>query len=375
MKTFHLPDLGEGLKEAEIVTWHVAEGERVVTDQPLVSVETDKAVVEVPSPRSGIISSLNAKEGDLIRVGAVLVEYAEEDMHDSGTVVGSIKPGKSPEKESAANKQAAPGPEQDFPQEGLARATPGVRALARRLGVDINDVTPTGRKGNVTASDVESAGDRFATGIQGERLRGTRRSMAERMSDSHSRVVPAFVADEADVGSWPDGADIAGRVIRAIVVGCQAEPAVNAWFNDRALTVLRHDQVNLGIAVDSEHGLFVPVIRDAGGKDIKELREQLQILVGQVEGRSLSPETLKGATLTYSNFGALGVRLAQMVVVPPQVAIVGTGQIREAAIAISGEIKVSRILPVSVAFDHRVVTGGEGARFLQALVEDLEQKK
>ncbi|SVD71455.1 uncharacterized protein METZ01_LOCUS424309, partial [marine metagenome] len=189
------------------------------------------------------------------------------------------------------------------------------------------------------------------------------------------RVAPAFAADEADVGGWSDGADIMGRVIRAIVVGCQAEPAVNAWFNDRALTVLRHDQVNLGIAVDSEHGLFVPVIRDAGGKDIKELREQLQILVGQVEGRSLSPETLKGATLTYSNFGALGVRLAQMVVVPPQVAIVGTGQIREAAIAISGEIKVSRILPVSVAFDHRVVTGGEGARFLRALVEDLEQKK
>ena len=375
MKTFHLPDLGEGLKEAEIVTWHVAEGERVVTDQPLVSVETDKAVVEVPSPRSGIISSLNAREGDLIRVGAVLVEYAEEDMHDSGTVVGSIKPGKSPEKESAANKQAAPGPEQDFPQEGLARATPGVRALARRLGVDINDVTPTGRKGNVTASDVESAGDRFATGIQGERLRGTRRSMAERMSDSHSRVVPAFVADEADVGSWPDGADIAGRVIRAIVVGCQAEPAVNAWFNDRALTVLRHDQVNLGIAVDSEHGLFVPVMQDAGGKSTTELREQLQILVGQVEDRSLSPETLKGATLTYSNFGTLGVRLAQMVVVPPQVAIVGTGQIREAAIAISGEIKASRVFPVSVAFDHRVVTGGEGARFLRALVEDLEQKK
>ena len=375
MKTFHLPDLGEGLKEAEIVTWHVAEGERVVTDQPLVSVETDKAVVEVPSPRSGIISSLNAREGDLIRVGAVLVEYAEEDMHDSGTVVGSIKPGKSPEKESAANKQAAPGPEQDFPQEGLARATPGVRALARRLGVDINDVTPTGRKGNVTASDVESAGDRFATGIQGERLRGTRRSMAERMSDAHSRVVPAFAADEADVGGWPDGADITGRVIRAIVVGCQAEPAVNAWFNDRALTVLRHDQVNLGIAVDSEHGLFVPVIRDAGGKDIKELREQLQILVGQVEDRSLSPETLKGATLTYSNFGTLGVRLAQMVVVPPQVAIVGTGQIREAAIAVNGQIKASRVFPVSVAFDHRVVTGGEGARFLRALVEDLEQKK
>ena len=189
MKTFHLPDLGEGLKEAEIVTWHVAEGERVVTDQPLVSVETDKAVVEVPSPRSGIIGSLNAKEGDLIRVGAVLVEYAEEDMPDSGTVVGSIKPEESPEKESAANEQAAPGPEQDFPQEGLARATPGVRALARRLGVDINDVTPTGRKGNVTASDVKSASDRLAAGIQGERLRGTRRSMAERMSDAHLSLI------------------------------------------------------------------------------------------------------------------------------------------------------------------------------------------
>ena len=375
MKTFHLPDLGEGLKEAEIVTWHVAEGERVVTDQPLVSVETDKAVVEVPSPRSGIIGSLNAKEGDLIRVGAVLVEYAEEDMPDSGTVVGSIKPEESPEKESAANEQAAPGPEQDFLQKGPARATPGVRALARRLGIDINGVTPTGRTGNVTASDVKSAGDRLAAGTQGERLRGTRRSMAERMSDAHSRVVPAFAADEADVGGWSDGADIMGRVIRAIVVGCQAEPAVNAWFDDRALTVLRHDQVNLGIAVDSEHGLFVPVMQDAGGKSTTELREQLQILIGQVEDRSLSPETLKGATLTYSNFGTLGVRLAQMVVVPPQVAIVGTGQIREAAIAVNGQIKASRVLPVSVAFDHRVVTGGEGARFLRALVEDLEQKK
>ena len=375
MKTFHLPDLGEGLKEAEIVTWHVAEGERVVTDQPLVSVETDKAVVEVPSPRSGIIGSLNAKEGDLIRVGAVLVEYAEEDMPDSGTVVGSIKPEESPEKESAANEQAAPGPEQDFLQKGPARATPGVRALARRLGIDINGVTPTGRTGNVTASDVKSASDRLAAGTQGERLRGTRRSMAERMSDAHSRVVPAFAADEADVGGWSDGADIMGRVIRAIVVGCQAEPAVNAWFDDRALTVLRHDQVNLGIAVDSEHGLFVPVMQDAGGKSTTELREQLQILIGQVEDRSLSPETLKGATLTYSNFGTLGVRLAQMVVVPPQVAIVGTGQIREAAIAVNGQIKASRVLPVSVAFDHRVVTGGEGARFLRALVEDLEQKK
>ena len=375
MKTFHLPDLGEGLKEAEIVTWHVAEGERVVTDQPLVSVETDKAVVEVPSPRSGIIGSLNAKEGDLIRVGAVLVEYAEEDMPDSGTVVGSIKPEESPEKESAANEQAASGPEQDFLQEGSARATPGVRALARRLRIDINDVTPTGRKGNVTASDVNSAGDRLAAGTQGERLRGTRRSMAERMSDAHSRVVPAFAADEADVGGWPDGADITGRVIRAIVVGCQAEPAVNAWFDDRALTVLRHDQVNLGIAVDSEHGLFVPVMQDAGGKSTTELREQLQILVGQVEDRSLSPETLKGATLTYSNFGTLGVRLAQMVVVPPQVAIVGTGQIREAAIVVNGQIKASRALPVSVTFDHRVVNGGEGARFLRALIGDLEQKK
>ena len=233
MKTFHLPDLGEGLKEAEIVTWHVAEGERVVTDQPLVSVETDKAVVEVPSPRSGIISSLNAREGDLIRVGAVLVEYTEEDMPDSGTVVGSIKPEESPEKESAANEQAAPGPEQDFLQKGPARATPGVRALARRLGIDINGVTPTGRTGNVTASDVKSASDRLAAGTQGERLRGTRRSMAERMSDAHSRVVPAFAADEADVGGWSDGADIMGRVIRAIVVGCQAEPAVNAWFNER----------------------------------------------------------------------------------------------------------------------------------------------
>ncbi len=377
MKEFHLPDLGEGLYEAEIVTWHVSEGDRVVTDQPLVSVETDKAVVEVPSPRSGVISALGAREGDVLQVGSVLVEFADGDARESNTVVGSMDSVQPPAASLSAKRpeetERAISP-QAIPAAGnKVSATPSVRALARRLGVDIQTVTPTGRLGNITESDVEQAATQGSSETPQEPLRGMRGAMARRMTDANARVVAALAADEADVGSWTANTDITMRVIRAIVVGCRAEPALNAWFDDEAMTMSRHDRIDLGVAVDSEGGLFVPVIEDIGEKDSSALRAELDALIEKVESRNLDPQSVRGATFTYSNYGALGVRFAQMVVVPPQVAILGSGRMHDAAVVVDGEVKATRLLPISVTFDHRVVTGGEAARFLRAVIGDLER--
>ena len=198
-----------------------------------------------------------------------------------------------------------------------------------------------------------------------------RRVMAQRMSESRSHVVPVSVYDEADIGGWTEGTDITARAIRALVVGCTAESALNVWFDDEAWTIVTHEQVNLGVAVDSPEGLFVPVLRGANERTTTEIRTNLDDLIEKVKIRSILPEDLRGATITLSNYGPLGVRFAQMVVVPPQVAIVGTGEIRDDAVVVDGEIRVTRILPISVTFDHRVVTGGEGARFLRAFIEDL----
>ncbi len=378
MKEFLLPDLGEGLREAEIVAWHVTEGDRVVTDQPLVSVETDKAVVEVPSPRSGVIGLLGAQEGEVIEVGAVLVGYSDDDPVDSGTVVGSMPP--SPETSRRSSDRAVdaavalvgdvPSPPRS---KSSVTASPSVRSLARELGVDLATVAPTGQHENVTARDVDSAAERGTVRRQTVPLRGTRRSMAERMADSHSRVAAALAVDEANIGTWPNDVDVTARVIRAIVAGCGAETALNAWFDDEAMTVSPQDRVDLGVAVDSRHGLFTPVIANAGGKDAQELREELGALIDGVKARSLSPQAMRGATLTYSNFGALGGRYAQMMVVPPQVAIVGSGKIREGVVVVEGKIRATRLLPISVTFDHRVITGGEAVRFLRAVIEDLER--
>lgn len=219
MKTFNLPDLGEGLQDAEIVSWHVAVGDRVVTDQPLVSVETDKAVVEVPAPRSGRIARLAGEAGDRIEVGDVLVEFDDGEATDSGTVVGEI------------DAEGAPAPaEADTVSAGRAKikATPAVRARARKLGVDITKVQPTGPDGAVTRQDVERGAKVLAEAGPAEPLRGVRRVMAERMTQAHSQVVPATVTEDVDVDAWSADANVMLRLIRAMVAGCAAAPIANA---------------------------------------------------------------------------------------------------------------------------------------------------
>ena len=208
MRQFHLPDLGEGLEEAEIVSWHVTEGDHIVADQPLVSVETDKAVVEVPSPWSGRIARLFGSPGDLVKVGAVLVEFAIDAGKDSGTVVGEL------EREDTMPRSAAPVAEPM--QAGAIKALPAVRALARKLEVDLSIVQASGPGGTITRADVERAARSLAAAGPAEPLRGMRRAMAQRMAAAHAEVVPAGVTDEADIHDWASDEDVTIRLVRAI---------------------------------------------------------------------------------------------------------------------------------------------------------------
>jgi pyruvate dehydrogenase E2 component (dihydrolipoamide acetyltransferase) len=365
MREFRLPDLGEGLQEAEIVAWHVTEGDHVVADQPLVSVETDKAVVEVPSPRSGRIARLIGGKGDLVAVGAVLVEFAEGEGTDTGTVVGEL--GGDAGGVRAARSGAPP------PATGRPPVLPAVRALARKLAVDLAHVQGTGPGGTVTRVDVERAAGTLVEAGQAEPLKGMRRAMAQRMTAAHAEVAPATVTDEADIHDWAAGEDTTIRLVRAIAVACKAEPALNAWYRPAAGERLLCVRVDIGIAVDLEGGLIVPVLRNVAERDARDLRAGLDRLAADAAARSIPPEELRGATITLSNFGMIGGRFANLVVVPPQVAIVGAGRIGPRVTVRDGLPAVRRQLPLSLTFDHRVVTGGEAARFLMALTADLER--
>src|SRR5262252_2209919 len=362
MSTFVLPDLGEGLQEAELVAWHVGEGDHVVADQPLLSVETEKAVVEVPSPQDGKIARLCAQPGDRVKVGGRLVEFEEGPRTDTGTIVGELTA------RAPASPTAAPAL-----QPAGVRAAPAVRALAQRLGVDLATVTASGPGGAVTSADVERAARAQSEAQPAEPLAGVRRAMAMNMARSHAEIVPATVSDEADIEAWPPGSDITIRLIRAIVAGCNASPGLNAWYDGRTMERRLLKQVDLGLAVDTEDGLFVPVLRNVAARDAADLRRGIEAMKKDVRARSVPVAELRGQTITLSNFGMFAGHFAALVIVPPQIAILGAGRITQRAVIADGKLVAHRILPLSLTFDHRAVTGGEAARFLKAAIEDLEK--
>ena len=358
MNRFCLPDLGEGLQEAQVVAWHVAPGDHVVADQPLVSVETEKAVVEVPSPRSGRVLRLLAREGETLRVGAPLMEYAEGDERDAGAVVGSLPEARAPA------PPAPPSPGAAAP----AAALPAARARAAALGIDLAALRGSGPGGAVTVADVEAAA---ATGA--EPLGGVRAAMARNMAAFRDTVAPTTVCDDADVTGWPDGTDVMLRLVRGVVAGCRASPAMNAWLEGDPPLRRLHARIDIGFAVDAPGGLFVPVLRDAGGRDEPALRADIAALKQAARAGALTPEAMRGATISLSNFGTLAGRYAALAVVPPRVAILGAGRIAARPAVHGGAIAVRRLLPLSLTFDHRAATGGEAARFLAAAIEDLER--
>lgn len=459
MKNFNLPDLGEGLPDAEIVEWHVREGDTVKLDDALVSMETAKAVVDVPSPFSGKVTKLFGKAGDVIATGAPLASFeldasmpqradAEDTGHqhaapakpqaaaaaptsatstsataasnaakpaapaasaDSGTVVGAME-----SSDRIVSEQAT--------SVGGIKAMPVVRALAKKLGIDLARVTPSGAGGVVTLQDLKgfstspaatqapinpvptaatsvpvaaatisvaapatrvaaplsAAGKPMRTAPPGnavfgqpEPLRGVRRNMARIMAAAHAAVVPATLTDDADINAWQPGNDIMARLVRSLVVAARIEPALNAWFDSENSTRTLHQRVDVGIAVDSEEGLFVPALRNADMLDAASIRTGLNRLRDQVRDRSIAAEELKGYTIMLSNFGVFAGRYATPVVVPPCVAIIAVGKLRHEVVAVMGGIATHRIVPLSLTFDHRACTGGEAARFLKGMLDDL----
>jgi 2-oxoisovalerate dehydrogenase E2 component (dihydrolipoyl transacylase) len=362
MSVFVLPDLGEGLQEAELVAWHVGEGDHVVADQPLVSVETEKAVVEVPSPQDGKISRLCAQPGDRVKVGGPLVEFEEGPRTDTGTIVGELSAPAPP-----------PSPPPPTPQVPAVRAAPAVRALAQRLGVDLAQVVASGPSGAVTSADVERAARAQTQSGPVEQLAGVRRAMAINMAKSHAEIVPATVSDEADIEPWPPGSDITIRLVRAIVAGVAASPGLNAWYDGRTMERRLLKEIDLGLAVDTEEGLFVPVLRNVAARDAADLRRGIEAMKKDLRARSVPIAELRGQTITLSNFGMFAGRFAALVIVPPQVAILGAGRITKRVVFGDGKPAAHRILPLSLTFDHRAVTGGEAARFLKAAIEELER--
>jgi 2-oxoisovalerate dehydrogenase E2 component (dihydrolipoyl transacylase) len=363
MKIFKLPDLGEGLQEAEIVEWHVAVGDEVAADQPMVSVETAKALVDIPAPYSGKVARLFGKPGDIAHLGAPLIGFEGEDTRqESATVVGKVES----TGQVVQEQQIAP-----VPTAGI-KATPAVRALARKLNVDLAMVTPTGSDGLLTAGDVNRAA-RILAGIgPQEVLRGTRRFMAQSMTLAHAEVAGATLMDDADIEAWVPGTRILLRLVRALVAAARAEPGLNAWYDSK--TVGRHiiRKIDLGLAVDSPEGLFVPVLRNVEAMAPDELEHGLRRIIADTQARRMPPEDLRGNTITLSNYGTIAGRYASPVVVPPTVAILGAGRVRDEVVARDRQVVVHRVLPLSLTFDHRCVTGGEAGRFLAAAIADLE---
>lgn len=469
IKTFHLPDLGEGLPDATIVEWLVKEGATVKLDDPLVSMETAKAVVEVPSPYSGKLAKVHGGAGDVIATGAALAEFeldpsmpqraeAETTGHhhapaktaapargagtqapDRAGVVASDEGGEIVENDNAgrADEGTVVGAMQSSNRVhaeqamsvGGVKAVPAVRALAKKLGVDLTRVAASGAGGVVTLKDVKDAaasgtakvgtrapvranaglmqahpdGESIAASTaptmtmaaaqrttvsaagkpmrttpptvsatgQPEQLKGVRRNMARVMADAHTKVVPTTLVDDADLHAWIGKQDITARLIRSIVTACKTVPALNAWFDGENLTRTLHPHVDIGIAVDTDDGLFVPALRNADMLDGHGVRTAIQRLRVQVADRSIPASELSGSTISLSNFGMFAGRYATPVVVPPTVAIIGAGKLSHDVVAVMGGIEVHRRMPISLTFDHRAATGGEAARFLKAMLDDL----
>lgn len=375
MKTFNLPDLGEGLPDAEIREWLIQEGDIVKVDQPIVSMETAKALVDVPSPYNGRIAKLHGNPGDIIKTGNPLVEfeYSEgqtspkaAEQADAGTVVGSIEVGDRVIKESPTGIQT-----QDAQRAGV-RMTPAVRSLAKELNVDLNTIKPTGPNGTITVVDVKNAASHAEVQEGFEPLHGARRAMAINMANAHANVVPVTVSDDADIQHFSEQEDITLRLIRAMIAAAKAVPILNAHFDSKTTSTKIFDTVNLSLAVDTPKGLYAPVIHAAEKKSKEELRATINNFKQQAQNAEFKQETLHGATITLSNFGIFVGRYANPMILPPTVGIVGIGKSRDQVVPVNGKPEIHRIMPISLTFDHRVVTGGEAARFLDAFIKDLQ---
>jgi pyruvate/2-oxoglutarate dehydrogenase complex dihydrolipoamide acyltransferase (E2) component len=353
---FRLPDLGEGLTEGEIGRWLVAEGQQVAEDDPLVEIVTDKTSVEIPSPYAGTVERLHVAEGDVVAVGAVIVSIADTATE---TVAGDAP---------AAAAGAA-----------TVRATPLVRRLARELGLDLAGVEGSGRQGEILERDlraqarVETASPPAGPAGGGERrqrLRGVRRTSAERLSAAHREVPAVTFVEECDFNGVELGSLLA-LALQAVARTLPAFPELNARLEGDEVVLI--DRYDLGFAVQTEAGLLVPVVRGCERLDLAGLETEIHRLVEGARAGTLTAAELRGSTFTVTSAGKLGGLLVTPLVNYPEVAILGLHRIGERPVVRGGEIVARPVGNVSVTFDHRVVDGARAAAFCLAVIDCLQQ--
>jgi pyruvate dehydrogenase E2 component (dihydrolipoamide acetyltransferase) len=403
---FKFPDVGEGIHEGKIVSWLVAAGDRVQTDQPFVKVETDKAVVDLPAPKAGVVLSLNFKAGDTIHVGDVLATFGEE---GESAPPATSEPASPPPRATEPDSTRAP-----QPSAGKILATPHTRAYARKLGVDLAAVAPSGKGGRITDEDVERAAQgapsaapslpvsrqappptpapaALTPGLFGpeERVAVThlRKVIAEAMSLSKHTSAHVTHVDEADVTELlgahrkvkplmeKDGSakfTLMTYFVKAAVAVLKAHPLLNASYDEAAGEVVLKKYYNLGIAVDTPEGLIVPVLKEADRKGMLQIARELQELAARARERRLGLDELKGATFTLTNVGAIGGLMATPVIHQPELAIAAFFAVKERPGIVGGAVVPRKYMNVALTFDHRIIDGAEGARATSELVALLE---
>ena len=408
-----LPELGENIEAADVSAVLVAVGDEIQRDQPVIEVETEKASLEVPASADGRVTELKVSAGDTVKVGQVILVLeaaAAAGPAETKTPRPKPEPKKEPGKPVAEPPRpvvaaALPTPPERSTLAPLVPAAPSVRALARELGVDIRQVTGSAAAGRITRQDVKAHAKQLIVAARAgtapgrplpdfsrwgevvrEPLTRIRRATAENLAHAWNVVPHVTQFDRSDISDLERDrkqanqqleAGAAKLTVTAIILKNVAEalvrfPKFNASLDLDAGELVLKQYVHLGVAVDTADGLFVPTLRNIGERRIDSLREGLARIKQDVLARSIPPQELRGQTITLSNFGSIGGRYAELVVVPPQVAIVGTGRIQPAVLAIDDKPTIRRQLPLSLSFDHRAVTGAEAARFMAAMIDDLE---
>jgi len=374
-----LPDLGEGMTEAELVQWRVAVGDHVTRDQIVAHVQTDKAEVELPVPASGTVVRLGAEVGDLVPVGASLLEL----IPDEGTALGGTPVRGTHPTVSAPQLVDMHGVAAPKREAGRALAAPPVRKLAKELGVDLAEVAGTGPGGRVLAADVRISVRAAALHPSDRRepLRGVRRAMARNLADAWREVPHISLFDELDarpllaahaaLRTHDDGITLTAWFVRAAVVALESFPILNSSLDGDRDELVFHGAVHMGVAVASDDGLVVPVVHDAHARDVVGLGREIALVTEAGRAGHLAPEMLRGATFTVTNFGTEGGRFATPIVRPPQVAILGFGAVRVRPVVDGGVVVAAPTLPVSLSADHRVVDGRDATGFLEHVLATL----
>lgn len=373
MFDFVLPDLGEGMTEGEIRKWLVSEGDEVEEHQAVLQIETDKAVVDVPSPKKGRVVKITKNEGEIAKVGETLMTIsAEGEEKASVSVVGRL------------------------PEEEEVLAAPSVRLLAKELGVKLEGLRGSGPGGSITKEDVTAAGAEIK-GVEGKReaaapleeripLRGIRRSIIKNLLATVRTYAQVTGMDEADLTElWElrerEKAAVRQRgihltfvpfFIKAVERALAFHPLFGASIDEEKEEIIVKRQFNVGIAVNTPDGLMVPVIKNADGKTIVELAAELQELTEKAKERKIKLEDLKGGVFTITNYGSFGGTFATPIVNYPESAILGTGRISDRAWVKDGSIAIRKVLPLSLTFDHRITDGADAAKFLGRVIKYLE---